>query len=285
VHEYDKSSKWLIEHHGDSILRLAGVRGILSWRALQAELVQSRRLPDGMIEARLRRHTKPVRFVLEISTYPYRRLSKQAVDAAALAYLDGGELPEVLTLVLHPGRRAGPTGAVDLASPHGWTRWHVEWKLIELWTIPATELLAANDLGLIPWVPLSKIDGSPEPIFRECRARVDRDAPPGERENLLAVTQFLAGLSYNDSKLFQILGGRKAMIESPVLKELIRDERLETIRRILIARFGPDARSLEPSLDAIANIEKLAELVTLSATSSNLESFKKRLQSGPRKRK
>src|SRR4051812_9515460 len=95
MHEYDKSSKWLIEHHGDSILRLAGVRGIVSWKALQAELVQSRRLPDGLIEAKLRREAKPARFVLEISTYPYRRLSKQAVDASVLVYLARGELPEV----------------------------------------------------------------------------------------------------------------------------------------------------------------------------------------------
>ena len=32
MQEYDKSSKWLIQHHGDSILRLGGVRGIVSWR-------------------------------------------------------------------------------------------------------------------------------------------------------------------------------------------------------------------------------------------------------------
>ncbi|MGO9471463.1 MAG: hypothetical protein ACLQIB_42660 [Isosphaeraceae bacterium] len=42
MHEYDKSSKWLIQHHGDSILRLAGVRDIIAWRPLQAELVPSR---------------------------------------------------------------------------------------------------------------------------------------------------------------------------------------------------------------------------------------------------
>ena len=31
-HQYDKSSKWLIQHYGDSILRLAGVRDFLAWR-------------------------------------------------------------------------------------------------------------------------------------------------------------------------------------------------------------------------------------------------------------
>jgi hypothetical protein len=54
MHEYDKSGKWLIQHHGDSILRLAGVDDIETWKPLQAELVQPRRLPDGLIEVRRR---------------------------------------------------------------------------------------------------------------------------------------------------------------------------------------------------------------------------------------
>ena len=34
------------------------------------------------------------------------------------------------------------------------------------------------------------------------------------------MAQVLAGLRYNDPRLFQLLGGREAMIESPVLQEL-----------------------------------------------------------------
>jgi len=44
---YDRSSKWLIQHHGDSMLRLAGVKNTQAWRPAQAEVVQPRRLPDG----------------------------------------------------------------------------------------------------------------------------------------------------------------------------------------------------------------------------------------------
>jgi hypothetical protein len=97
----------------------------------------------------------------------------------------------------------------------------VRWKVVELWTIPAADMLAAGDVGLIPWVPLAQFDGPREPIFQECRTRIDRDAPPDEHENLLAVTQILAGLRYNDPRLFQLLGGREAMIESPVLQEFV----------------------------------------------------------------
>jgi hypothetical protein len=122
MQEYDKSSKWLIENHGDSILRLGGARGIVWWKALQTDLVQTRRLPDGLLEAKLRGRARPVRFLVEVSTYPYRRLSKQAVDGSMLVFLARGELPEVLTLILHPGDRARPTGTVELSSPQGWTR-------------------------------------------------------------------------------------------------------------------------------------------------------------------
>ena len=69
---------------------------------------------------------KPARFLVEVSTYPYRRLSKQVIDGTVLAYLNREELPEVLTLVLHPGGRKRVAGAADLASPHGWTRLHLE---------------------------------------------------------------------------------------------------------------------------------------------------------------
>jgi len=77
MHEYDKSSKWLIQHHGDSILRLAGVRDIVSWQPLPAELVQSRRLPDGLIEVRLHGQVEPDLYVLEIATYPEARVADQ----------------------------------------------------------------------------------------------------------------------------------------------------------------------------------------------------------------
>jgi hypothetical protein len=235
-----------------------------------------------LIEAKVRGRAKPVRFLIEISTYPYRRLGKQTIEGTIVAYLDREELPEVLTVVLHPGGRWRVAGTADLASPLGWTQLHLGWKVVEMWTIPGAELLAADDVGLIPWVPLAKIDGPPEPVFRECRARIDRGAAPGDRENLLAVTQFLARLDYNDPRLFELLGGRKAMIESPVLKELM----AETVRRtkqadileVLEGRFGRKARTLRRALKAIEDERQLKTLLNQSGKCPDLESFKKLLE-------
>ena len=220
IHEYDRSSKWLIQHHGDSILRLAGVRDIAEWRPLQAELVQPRRLPDGLIEVRCQGQIETAPFVLEVATYPEARVAQQALHDMALVLLDRGVLPEMLVLVLHPKGNQRVAESAQLQSAYGWAQLQSAWKVVELWTVPAEDLLAAGDVGLIPWVLLSKFDGPPEPIFRECRARIDRDGQPEEHENLLAVSQVLAGLRYDDPRLFQILGGREAMIESPVLQQL-----------------------------------------------------------------
>lgn len=150
----------------------------------------------------------------------------------------------------------------------------MRWKVVELWTVPAADMLAAGDVGLVPWVPLAQFEGSPGPIFQECRMRIDRDAPADEHENLLAVTQILAGLRYNDSKLFQILGGREAMIESPVLQEFVAERTREIIIEFLVGRFGPMAQTLRSALGPIDDDAKLRSLARLSATCPNLESFK-----------
>jgi len=169
------------------------------------------------------------------------------------------------------------------------THWSVRWKVVQLWSIPAETLLDAHDVGLIPWVPLTHFDGPPEPIFQQCRARIDEEAPPEERENLLAVTQVLASLRYNEVGLFQLLGGRNAMIESPVLQELkaewtrdaAREAALQTKRRIildfLVARFGPEAEEIATQLETIADDARLKELVKFAPYCADLPSFRKEL--------
>jgi hypothetical protein len=281
LHEYDKSSKWLIQHHGDSILRLGGIREIESWKPLQAEIVQSRRLPDGLIEVQYRGRAMPDPFVLEIATYPEARVAEQVVGDTALVFLDRRVVPDVLVLFLRPRGKTAAAGSAMLRSRGRLTKWDLSWKAVKLWEVPAEQLLAAGDIGLIPWVPLAQFDRSPEAIVRECRTRIDRDAPPGEHENMLAVTQVLAGLRYNDRKLFQILGGRKAMIESPVLQELkeewTREAAIEYLMTFLVARFGAKAGELENSLKAIDDASRLKELVKHAATARSLNSFRKQL--------
>ena len=83
-------------------------------------------------------------------------------------------MPEVVVLFLHPKGNVEAAGSVELRSRLGLTKWNLSWKAVKLWEVPAEELFAAGDVGLIPWVPLSQFDGPPEPILRQCRARIDQ---------------------------------------------------------------------------------------------------------------
>ena len=172
---------------------------------MQAEVVQPRQLPDGLIEATCRGRSGPELFVLELATYPDRRVDEQVLRDAALVYLDRRVVPEVLTIVLRPKGHVQVGGAAELRSDRGWTRWRVSWRVVELWTVPAADLLGLRRRRRPPV-------GPPLPDRRPPRAgpppvpRPDRPpAPADERENMLAVTQVLAGLrimthrSYNGS--------------------------------------------------------------------------------------
>src|SRR3982750_3457037 len=119
MHEYDRGSKWLIQHHGDAILRLAGIRDLVSWRALQAEVVQPRQLPDGLLEVRLAGRSDPDLFVLELATYPEPRLNEQIARDVMLVYLDRRVVPEVVALVLHPKGRFRAAHELGLPSRFG----------------------------------------------------------------------------------------------------------------------------------------------------------------------
>ena len=98
-HRYDKSSKWLIQKHGDGILYLGGVRQVRAWRALQAELIQPRQLPDGLLEVFFQGRSTPDYFLLEVATYPEKRILAQALDDLTLAHQHLHVLPELLTVV------------------------------------------------------------------------------------------------------------------------------------------------------------------------------------------
>ena len=71
MQERDRGGKWLIGFHADALVRLAGIRRIASWKAVQAEPVEPRRLPDGLIEVHRRGQPRPILVALEISTYAY----------------------------------------------------------------------------------------------------------------------------------------------------------------------------------------------------------------------
>ncbi|TVS07802.1 MAG: hypothetical protein EA424_29385 [Planctomycetaceae bacterium] len=150
---------------------------------------------------------------------------------------------------------------------------------MELWTIPAAELLEAGDVGLIPWVPLTDCADPPEKVMERCRDVIEQNAPPGEKANLLAVTQVLAYLRYNDVGLLTILGGRQVMLESPLIDEIVMAKALATaqrgIRTVLEARFGDIPAELIEQIESVDQEEQLQSLTWTAAACPDLDAFRR----------
>ena len=277
----DRGSKWMIDHHGDGILWLGRVLGFASWRPAKSEVTVPRRLPDGLLEVFFPGRKDPDPFVIEIATYPDTAVDEQLLRDVALVWLDRQVLPEVLVLVLHPKGDLRVTGSKQLTSRHGLTKFGGSWHAIELWTQRAADLLAANDVGLVPWVPLTQFEGPTEAMIQHCRDRIDQQARLEERDNLLAVTQIMTRLRYNDQNLMSLLGGSRMFLESPLVQELMAQKEQETLHKavtkVLEGRFGAVPPELISALRTVRDEQRLQDHLLQAALCPDLVSFRARL--------
>jgi len=157
---------------------------------------------------------------------------------------------------------------------------------VELWTIPAEDLLEAGDVGLIPWVPLTDFAEPPETMLRRCRDAIEQHAAPGEKANLLAVTQVFSFLRYNDSAMLTALGGKEVMLEVPFLDEIVMEKTRETARKtacetaqqdivaFLEVRFGDVPRDIVDEIESVDDEKQLRGLVRLAASCADLDAFR-----------
>ena len=159
--QYDKGGKWLIEHHADSILKLAGIGPIRSWKALPGEVVQSRQLPDGMVEVLLEGRNDPILCLIEINTYAYSRVPNELFDDIALTFLNRRVVPEVIALTLSDRGNVRIAPEARYTSPLGTSRIEAGWHVVNLWELNASDFLPLTDPGLAPWISLMRIDGPP----------------------------------------------------------------------------------------------------------------------------
>lgn len=277
----DRSAKWLLTHHGDAVLRLGGLTGFTAWTPLAAETVAPRRLPDGLLEVRFPGAPGPTLVLVEIETYPDSTADRQVLDDLMLIAVDRNTVPEVVSLVLKPKGQVAVTGASERVSARGGTRLGGSWPVVRLWELDADALLAAGDVGLVPWVPLTRSALSADELMKRCHERLAAVPDPRDRAGLMAVTQILAGLAFPDKRFLDLFGGAQAMIESPVLdevKELIRVRAArqvyaESIRAMLEARFGAVPAEQTAALDAVADETRMKALVRLAATCPDLGAF------------
>jgi hypothetical protein len=280
---YDKGSKWMIDHQGKSILRVGGIRDVLSCTARPGEVVQPRQLPDGLVEVVRAGDPTPRPYVIEIETYPSNDAPEQLLRDLLLVYLDRGVLPEVLVLVLHPKGNLRVADRAERRSPHGLSHLTTGWRVVELWTVPAEELLALDDPGVVPWIPLAQFDGPPEPVFQRCRDIIDRKAKPEEKEPLLVVSQVLASLRYDNPDLLAFFGGERIMIESPLIDRIVTRAVVkasqEYILKALQGRFGTIPEDLAGAVRCVQDGDRLDDLHDFAVVCPDVAAFRARLGS------
>jgi hypothetical protein len=287
----DRSSTWYMEHHGGALLRLAQVSGVVRWQAAQNVLGYPKQMPDGLLDVTFAGKATPDPFLIEIETYPDQETMEQLRRDLAMVILTRRVVPDILVVVLRPkgNLRIDPDQIV--ASAHRLTEFRLKVRVVNLWTVPAADLLAAGDVGLVPWVPLAQFDGSPQEMLLECREQIESRARPEEVGNLLAVTRVMAEARYNDVDLLGLLGGpimsfEKVLLETPAGKRFLAKKAKETertsarkyIRSLLRERFGDVPGELTLKLRAIENQKKLDDLLKLAAMCPDLETFRAALE-------
>lgn len=280
---YDRASKWLIEHHGDQILRLAGVVDIVRWQAINPELVQPLQLPDGILEVERPNQWKAELFLIEIQTYADHRLEEQVFDDLMLIYQTKRVLANAVVLILQPTGQVQVARSKEIRSSVGTTILSGSWPVVELWRMPAAPLLDLHEPGLVPWLLLMQHSPSDEIFLQECRKLIDEKAPEAERDNLLTVSQILGGLCYNMEVLSSIFGGKEVMIESPILKELMDEREARTMQRVVLrflkARFETVPTDIKNAIEMTSNRDKLDALVDWAGLCSDIDAFRQKLGS------
>src|SRR5215213_1182497 len=93
----DRSGQWLLAHHAEAMLRIAGVAGFSAVRDLRTVLTHPKAIPDGVFEVDFPGQKQPAVYVLEITTYPDSEERDQVLEGVALILLDRGIIPEVIS--------------------------------------------------------------------------------------------------------------------------------------------------------------------------------------------
>lgn len=279
---YDAGSKWLIESFATELLQVAGVGPLTGVRVLPNELVQSRQLPDGLVEVTFPDRPDPVLYLIEVNTYSYAATANELLDDVLMTHLSRRRIPEVVAITLHDRGNVRVDSSIRLASPFGHTALEARWRVVNLWEVNARDFLPIKNPGYAPWVPLMKIDGPPESVLRQCRDAIDRIEEAERREHLLGVTSVLASLRFSESLIEKLFKPEGKMIETPLLTKWFRERDVAMRQRVVLealeARFGaPVPNDVSAAVRVIDNEERLQALLPLAYSSDSLSAFRQAL--------
>ena len=273
----DRSSEWLIEHHADSLLLVAGVTGFTSCKAVNPVMVHPKRVPDGLLEVEFPDHPTPSVFLVEVTTYPDKEERDQVMEDIALVLLERRVVPEVISIVLSTRGNQTLEGEHRRTSRHGRTTLACTWQVVRLWEIDARRLLDLDQPGLLPLVPLTRFSEEPAVMLEACRERIDRLAPPDQRDNLLAIAATMTAFRYNQDALFDIFARRLTVNENPFLARIERQGELKGAHKLILGtledKFGVVPEEVRHLVQRITEDERLRSLLRNAFLSESLQAF------------
>ncbi|WP_020470375.1 RpnC/YadD family protein [Zavarzinella formosa] len=279
--EKDLAGKWILERHADVVLKLINMPPVESWRAMPTDRVVPRRIPDALFEVKFRDRPLPTPLVFEVENTPSADADRQMLEAIMLVRLDAGVIPDAVLVLLQPRGNADVAGEAKLASAGDTVEGSLKWRVIKLWEQDAEAAFALGDAGLVPWITLMHTTQPADVFLSRCREMIDQQAPPAEREELRIVTGIFAAIRYNNPVLLDLLTGEPNVFESPLLergRKMVADAativaKRESLISVLTARFGNLPVDLVKRLEQVANKDQLNDLIKISASCPDLESF------------
>ena len=256
---------------------VAGVTGFTSCKAVNPVMVHPKRIPDGVLEVTFPEHPTPSVFLVEVTTYPDKEERDQVLEDIALILLERRVVPEVISIVLSARGKQTLEGEHEKTSRHGHTTLTCKWQVINLWELPAQRLLDLNQPGVLPLVPLTQFSEEPAEMMELCRERIDRLAPPEQRDNLLAIAATMTAFRYNESALFDIFMRRLTVTDNPFLAGIERQCELRTTQRhifkALEQKFGDVPEGIKARVTSITDTDRLDTMFDKALRCESLQAF------------
>ncbi len=168
----------------------------------------------------------------------------------------------------------------------------IEYQVLRLIEMDGEQILEANPIGLIPFIPLMKrpVGVSAEEWLRRCVQTADSIDVPNKPAYLgsLAV---LGNLVYAPETILNII--LEETMHQPAIVEYLAEEAhqqgvqqgaretaREDILEVLALRLQPDtAETFKPTLEAIEDLQRLKQLLRAAALADTLEDFTQALGS------
>ena len=186
----------------------------------------------------------------------------------------------VVLVLLERGGNTVPASRQE-TGPGGTTTLGGAWRVVKLSDVLAGPVLAGPDVGALPLVPLMKFSDPPAVVVQRVKDRIEAEAPANERENLLAVAQVLTTARFTDQALIAILGGKQRMMISPLVQEIVDEQRQQTAHEMILValdqRFGSVPVEVSAAVRLTTEKSALDALMRLACSCPDLAAFRTHL--------